>query len=336
MVSPNKIKSAISGRGGLALGCQYVLTIVPPAIFTPGYQIARIADMISSGSTIDLNGTLNLGKDLIRMVGFKEAEHISLLAESASIPGRQLLTTEHRLFGTVRKMPYGVLYEDFTVTFICTNSMVERLFFDLWHQMIMNSGSQYMEFYDNYVGSIIIQKLSNFLPSKVKVSDEPGKEKEVGIEQGSATKIGQALSTWKLIEAYPVSVQAQELNYGDNDYLRLTVQFSYAKWHSIGEKLISLEPNLSWIGDEAAIPGQISGGGTPLGNTPTTPGQTTPGTGGQQGGDQTAPPKTTNPSQGAGGTTPTPEVPPKANPTPSNPPQDTNPPNNGDTGPILV
>lgn len=323
-----KIKEAISGRGGLALGCQYILTIIPPAMFSPqGTATSRINDIINTGK-FDLGTAFDIGKDILRVIGFSEAAHISLLAESASIPGRQLLTTEHRIFGTVRKMPYGVLYEDFTVTFICTNSMVERLFFDLWHQMIMNSGSQYMEFYDNYVGSIIVQKLSNFVPSKIKVpGSKPGEEKEIKIDQNTATKVGQALSTWKLLEVYPVSIQAQELNYADNDYLRLTVQFSYAKWHSIGEKLISMEPNLSWIGDEALDPTGTSGGGTPLGKTPPA-GSPTTGTGAGQG--NSTPGKTTNPTQGAGGTTVTPEVPSKNNPQPSNPPNDTiNPPGPG-------
>lgn len=296
MTSVTKIKSALSSKGGVAQGCHYIFTIVPPAIFKGG-DIAGTIDKVLNG-TITLDDGLDLGKKLAQNYILGQAEHISLLAETCSLPGRQILTTEQRIFGTVRKMPYGVLYEDFTVTFICTNSMIERTFFDLWHQLIMSSGSQYMEYYDNYVGTLIIQKVNNNT-SKKSLTD----------------KIVQMGPKYKLIEAYPVSIQAQELNYSDGDYLKLTVQFAYAKWQGTFDSILDFEPNLPYIGQEVGNtdPGGTSGGaslGPPAGTSPAAaPGGTqTPGdTGSKPGGS-------TNPTAGTGGTTPTPDVPPTANP----------------------
>jgi hypothetical protein len=305
MTSVNNIKNAIAGKGGVAQSCHYVLTIVPPLIFNAA-TIQNSINKFASGNILDgLTGVVRNG---LQQLVLSQSKHISMLAESCSIPGRQLLTTEHRIFGTVRKMPYGVLYEDFTVTFICTNSMIERLFFDTWQQLIMSAGSQYMEFYDNYVGSIVIQKISNHTSA---------------VDLGGTTNVGKICSVWKLLEAYPVSIQAQELSYADGDYLRLTVQFSYAKWQTLADRILSNQPNLPWIGEDSMAGTGPTGVDTqpntnpnnPV-NTPTTPGNN----------------QTQNPGAGAGGVTPrndnvgvtpTPTVPPTANPSPTTPPDET-------------
>jgi hypothetical protein len=302
MASVNKIKEAIAKNGGVAQGCHYIFTIVPPRVFGLGDVVGVVEKGITG--TITLNDGLDLGKKLAQQYVLSQAEHISLLAESVSLPGRQMLTTEQRIFGTVRKMPYGVMYEDFTVTFICTNSMIERTFFDLWHQLIMSSGSQYMEFYDNYVGTLIIQKVSNSTAKK-----------------SLKDKIVQMASKYKLLEAYPISIQSQELNYADGEYLKLTVQFAYAKWKATFDDVLDYEPNLPWIGQSPLSTGEgdISGSLQPTpatGATPNTGGNKiapNPGPIGQnQDGTYIYPPGYVPPN--GGGSTTTPLVPPTANP----------------------
>lgn len=222
MANVNGIKQLINESGGPALGCQYVFNIVPPIAFS------NITSAIQNGLQGDIFSTISGAAGDLFKTGFlkNKAKQVSLLAESISIPGRQLLSTEHRIFGTVRKMPYGVLYEDLTATFICTNSMVERTFFDVWQQVIISPGSQYMEFYENYVGSIVIQKISN--------NTKPSKSEK--------------LSTYVLQEAYPISIQSQELSYGDTEYLKLTVQFAYSKWKSVLDFSMPNNPKLRPFG----------------------------------------------------------------------------------------
>jgi hypothetical protein len=45
-------------------------------------------------------------------------------------------------------------------------------------------------------------------------------------------EIGNTASTYVLDEAYPISVQSQELNWSGQDYLKLTVEFTYKSWRS--------------------------------------------------------------------------------------------------------
>lgn len=229
MTDVSVLKQKIASSGGPALGCQYIFNIVPPPMM---FNLDNVVRKIkSTDPSVELPS-----QETFKSHMFSKLEHISMMAESISIPGRQLMTTEHRIFGTVRKMPYGVLYEDMTVTFICTNSMIERTFFDLWHQLIISPGSQYMEFYESYVGTLVVQKISNAVATK-------------GAQKGQLSK-KQNLATYVLMEAYPVSIQAQELNYSDGEYLKLTVQFAYAKWKSILDLAFAQDSNLRIDGVE--------------------------------------------------------------------------------------
>lgn len=236
MTSVEKIKTVISDLGGPALGCQYVFTIVPPLI------MFNLDDVVDNIKALDTGALIQSG---LQGYLLSKTRDISLLAESVSIPGRQLMTTEHRIFGTVRKMPYGVLYDDLTVTFICTNSMMERTFFDIWQQLIISPGSQYMEFYENYVGTIVIQKISNKVARTTKeVTDKEGNKSTV-IDKIDEVGLHENLSTYVVMEAYPISIQAQELNYADGEYLKLTVQFAYAKWKSVLDLAMPNNPKLT-------------------------------------------------------------------------------------------
>lgn len=189
MTNIKAIKSVLNKSAGPAQPCHYICSIVPPLSMMTGGALGAIAAPLTMYA----------------------AQQISLLAESASIPGRQLATTPHKIFGTKREMPYGVVYAPITITFICTNSMLERTFFDVWHQFIISPTSQYMEYYQDYVGRVIIQKTNN--------------------DNEAVSTVGSVLSTYILEEAYPKSIQEQELSYSSGDeYLKLTVEFEYARW----------------------------------------------------------------------------------------------------------
>jgi hypothetical protein len=130
------------------------------------------------------------------------------------------------MFGTKREMPYGVVYAPVSITFICTNSMVERSFFDVWHQFIISPTSQYMEYYKDYVGQVIIQKTSN--------------------DNDAISKVGQVLATYILEEAYPKSISEQELSYsGGDEYLKVTVEFEYARWLCTLDNIFPGDPGVT-------------------------------------------------------------------------------------------
>jgi hypothetical protein len=189
-ISIDDIKSVMNTSRGPALRSTYLVNVFAPLQF--------LSEGFGSGAALS----------------FLAYKQLSYLAQSASLPGKQFATTSHRIYGTIREMPYGVLYEPMDITFMCTNIMVERAFFDVWQSYIMSPKSCYMNYYNNYTGRVIIQKIDN-----------------AGIEYGSIA--GEIISTYVLEEAYPKIVQSQELSYASkNDPLTLTVSFSYARWRS--------------------------------------------------------------------------------------------------------
>src|SRR5690348_7915745 len=109
--SPDRLSSRLNVTAGVAKPCHYLVLIAPP---------------VSLGS-----------------LGFIATEHLSILAEDAEIPGRQFLTSDFIMYGTNVKMPYGVAYDDFNVTFIATGAMIERHFFDAWQTIISDPLNNY-------------------------------------------------------------------------------------------------------------------------------------------------------------------------------------------------
>lgn len=207
-MSIDAIKSVLNTNQGPSQSCNYVVTVVPPKGFF-------------SGAAFAIDAPASLAAPVFSSLSFVGIRQLSLLAESASLPGRTISTTPHQIFGTKREMPYGVTFDTMSITFICTNLMTERAFFDIWHQYIISPKSQYMNYYDNYVGALIIQKTDN--------SDSVG------------STIGRAVSTYFLEEAYPKTIQAQELSYGATDeYMKLTVEFSYARFRSSLDRLVGI------------------------------------------------------------------------------------------------
>lgn len=203
MTSIKTIKSVLNQTGGPAQPCHYVCNIIPPqTMFTDG--------------AVGIIGA---------PLAFFASKQVSLLAESISLPGRQLMTTPHKIFGTKREMPYGVVYAPMSINFICTNSMIERTFFDVWHQFIMSPTSQYMEYYQTYVGQIVIQKIAN--------------------DESAQSLVGQVVATYFLEEVYPKSISEQELSYSSGDeYLKLSVEFEYARWSCTLDNLFPGNPDI--------------------------------------------------------------------------------------------
>jgi hypothetical protein len=142
--------------------------------------------------------------------GFLATVPLSIITESAQFPGRQFVTTDHTMYGTRVKMPYGVAYDDLTLTFISTNNFLERLFFDEWQRIISDPGNNFFNYYDDYVANIQVIKL-----------------------RPDYTPLGTPTYFVTIEEAYPIALQAQELTYESDSYMKLSVTFAYRRWRNL-------------------------------------------------------------------------------------------------------
>lgn len=133
-----------------------------------------------------------------------DAETLSLRCESALLPGRTLSTSDLRIYGPTEKFPYQSSYEDATLTFIVTDSMTEKLFFNQWMEIINPQDTWNFEYKKNYVMDIQIEQYDN---------------------------MDNVTHTVKLIDAFPIAVNQLDLNWSSqNDYHKLSVVFAYTYW----------------------------------------------------------------------------------------------------------
>lgn len=129
------------------------------------------------------------------------------LCDSAELPGRQIMTTPQVIYGAQRKMPYAPMYNDLSLTFICTNIMAERKQFESWQSAIQDPTNNYMNYYEDYVGDLTI----------VKFNDQNAPSHFIVCE-----------------EVFPILIESQPLSWQPSaeKVLGLRVGFAYLKWRS--------------------------------------------------------------------------------------------------------
>lgn len=179
-----------------------------------------------------------------------DAREMNLLCKAASLPGRQILSTEKQIGLQTTKVAYGHAVEDITLTFYCLNDMKVREYFEIWQNLAVNQETQEVGYFDNYTHPVIIQhiKKGTAFPIKKKEIYDAGKIPSfirnrlprlgpLDLAQGEFDLnlvFGDDITyTVVLDKAYPTTLQAIELS-NDGELLEVTVQLSYKNWKSKG------------------------------------------------------------------------------------------------------
>ena len=131
---------------------------------------------------------------------------------NATLPGKQLETSEASEYGVSRKMPYNVSMDggEASFTFLCDSSFADRFLIENWQGFIFGqndlTNSDFLRlpqfsYYNEYKGEVKIQQITmNNKPSLV----------------------------YKLEDAYPISFSAQELSYETtDDIMRFECTFAF-------------------------------------------------------------------------------------------------------------
>lgn len=141
--------------------------------------------------------------DLLSQISGGFERELVYLCEAAEYPGRGFLNLDHRYYGPNFKLPYQSTYEDITLTFICRNESIERLYFDNWQSIINPPNSFNFTYRNQYRSHIDIFHIDD---------------------------AGQPQYHFTLLDAYPVLVNPQQLTWADDQFLRLGVTFTYSWW----------------------------------------------------------------------------------------------------------
>ena len=135
---------------------------------------------------------------------------LSWLCDTINIPSRSLTTTEFRTYGLPVKRPYGSVYTESQMEFLCTRNMGEKKFFDAWLNYIFNNRTYDMAYYDNYRTDIDIYHFDRSV--------------------STANDLSKSTYHIKLLEAYPTLVGEVSMNHTATEVLKIPITFTYKKY----------------------------------------------------------------------------------------------------------
>ena len=144
-------------------------------------------------------------------------------ADSVNLPGRTITTAEHKFtnYGPINKVPYGQIYGDSTLTFLLSEDLREKDFFENWQNRMVNTGA-----YEGSSKDIRVQ-------SKWNVKYFDGYTGNIIIRQYGAA--GNLKTIHTLQEAYPVLIGDVAMAWGNGDPAKLSVTFAYKNYRYVTE-----------------------------------------------------------------------------------------------------
>ena len=212
---------------GYAKQDRFEVIINPPASQGGQSALGKLLSGISllGGRVGEVAGIINGLGDTI------DSNQLALRADSAELPGRSVQTLDNRYYGPIRKSGYQANYIDTTITFICSEDLREKLFFERWQDLIV--GEHRLEdsppdsrvynagYYDDYVSTIEVRQMNE--------------NNDVTYEM-------------KLLEAYPLQVAPLPLNWASDELQRLSVTFAYNRYQSNSKGLPKIVSSLANLG----------------------------------------------------------------------------------------
>lgn len=149
---------------------------------------------------------VNIATPLVLIPYVSTAKNLTYRCDSAQLPGRTFATAEQKIGSNpVEKYPYLTTYNDIDLTFILTDDMNEKVFFDNWMELINPSYSFNYQYKSEYATVITINQydVTNTLTYQV-----------------------------DLFDAYPISINQLDLDWSSEGFHKLSVTFAYTRWQN--------------------------------------------------------------------------------------------------------
>lgn len=216
--SPQLFLSNIKAKDGLARPARFEVVLPIPTYINkfvsqsliekivnlPNNLVGQIADSINealgNSPTAEQSKTSNASI----------SRYLALQCEAAEFPGKTLLTQDSKIYGPTFKVPYQTQYSDMSLTFLCTNEFYERKLFDRWMECIHPTDTNNLRFpkgqSSRYLTNIKIIQYDDFIKQIYAV---------------------------ELIDAFPIGVAPMSLNWAEDGFHRLSIQFGYQRFKTI-------------------------------------------------------------------------------------------------------
>ena len=167
----------------------------------------------------------------------------NILCAAATLPGKQILSTERRIGMEFQKVAYGYAVDDVTLSFYLLNDYGTRKYFDEWRKQTLNEAGGIANYKKDYAKDVKIHQLRKPIKN-IGIGAGPIRV-NIGLGTGSVYSV-------RLIDAYPTTIQAIELTNDLDGLVQATVQLSYTNWERVssGQGWISASAGItSGLGD---------------------------------------------------------------------------------------
>jgi len=138
--------------------------------------------------------------------GSNNLRKILLFCDSAQLPGINLSTTQSRIFGEFREMPYERLFDPVSLSFYVDSEMLVKVLLDDWINSIQDTYTRDFNYYKDYTTSMVIN-----------VYDV-------------ANNLSYACV---LDEAYPKVMSSVSLDYASREMMKLPITIQYRNWRAV-------------------------------------------------------------------------------------------------------
>lgn len=237
--SPNLFLSHLNAKGGPAKPCRFeVILPIPTYInsFIENSILEKILNLPNSVFSDVTDAVNNALPDALKGGGSaysassnpSMSRYLALQCDSASLPGKTLQTADVKIYGPSFKVPYRAQYDAATFSFICTNEFEERKLFDRWLEAIIPNDTNNVRYpkgsNSRYMTNIKIIQYDDFIKQIYAV---------------------------ELIDAFPIGIGPQDLNWGDSGFHKLNVQFAYQKFKTIYQGSYNIDSALTALAGSA-------------------------------------------------------------------------------------
>ena len=140
--------------------------------------------------------------------------NVGMMCNKVTLPNRDVNTTDHRVYGPARQMPYAYSYSgQIECSFYGDKFLRQRTFFENWQKKIFDNVTHHMDFYDNYVGTMDIYQLGSF-------SAEQDRDRTT--------------YAVRLYEVYPQTVGSIDYSYGATDQsVNIPITLNFRTWKNL-------------------------------------------------------------------------------------------------------
>jgi hypothetical protein len=152
----------------------------------------------------------------------RQAQNLSFMCESASIPGIAYQTDDIRAsgYGNIEKRPYATIYQDVTLNFFCDNDGAVISFMHKWLQAIFNFNDRTSP---DAVSNIGLPNNTFAYP----------KEYYGVIDLVQYGETEEEIFSVSLQEAYPINIGEITVDWNSQDTLtKIPVTFTYTYWNA--------------------------------------------------------------------------------------------------------